>query len=250
MSVPTSYTNTRSDNLPFKTELCNKFSETGFCRYGMKCRFAHGNHELRDDVRKSGIKKYKSEYCRNYHSEKTTCPYGKRCHFIHDETPEQIAQWRCVPCSPHTMMETCIEASKMEDHTSTFVSVGPSPSWSPPQHLQQQPLTTGAAPAPPIALGRSDSWYGIAADACNFVGKSIDSLSRLVVEQELSTCPSPVIGSELSVKSKPFMPSSPPLLPTLESYYNTHTTTQPRMLSKRLSFFESVAPQDVTSRTA
>merc|ERR1712166_1610976 len=99
-----------------------------------------GNHELRDDFRKSGIKNWKSEYCRNYHGEKTTCPHGKRCHFIHDETPEQVAQWSCVPCSPHTMMESCIEASKMEDHISSFVSVPfsplPSPTWSPPQHLQ------------------------------------------------------------------------------------------------------------------
>lgn len=29
-----------------KTELCNTFSELGYCNYGDKCRFAHGKEEL------------------------------------------------------------------------------------------------------------------------------------------------------------------------------------------------------------
>ena len=30
----------------YKTELCKKFSDTGTCPYGSKCRFAHGKGEL------------------------------------------------------------------------------------------------------------------------------------------------------------------------------------------------------------
>jgi len=31
----------------YKTELCRSFTRTGYCRYGLKCQFAHGIHELR-----------------------------------------------------------------------------------------------------------------------------------------------------------------------------------------------------------
>jgi len=31
----------------YKTELCKSFNRTGYCRYGLKCQFAHGIQELR-----------------------------------------------------------------------------------------------------------------------------------------------------------------------------------------------------------
>jgi len=63
----------------YKTELCRSFVDTGFCRYGIKCQFAHGSHEIRPVVRHP---KYKTEVCKNF---ATTghCPYGARCRFIH-----------------------------------------------------------------------------------------------------------------------------------------------------------------------
>lgn len=65
----------------YKTELCRPFDETGECKYGEKCQFAHGVQELRQLPRHP---KYKTELCRTFH---TTgfCPYGPRCHFIHKE---------------------------------------------------------------------------------------------------------------------------------------------------------------------
>ena len=65
----------------YKTELCRPFEESGYCKYGEKCQFAHGHDELRSLSRHP---KYKTELCRTYH---TTgfCPYGPRCHFIHNE---------------------------------------------------------------------------------------------------------------------------------------------------------------------
>lgn len=65
----------------YKTELCRQFQETGFCKYGSKCQFAHGQHEIRSTARHP---KYKTELCRTYHTS-GICPYGIRCHFIHDE---------------------------------------------------------------------------------------------------------------------------------------------------------------------
>jgi len=65
----------------YKTELCRAFSEHGACRYGDRCQFAHGRHDLRAVARHP---KYKTDLCRTYHST-GLCPYGPRCHFIHDE---------------------------------------------------------------------------------------------------------------------------------------------------------------------
>lgn len=63
----------------YKTELCRSFEETGTCRYGTKCQFAHGMDEKRPVIRHP---KYKTEVCKTFHTI-GTCPYGKRCRFIH-----------------------------------------------------------------------------------------------------------------------------------------------------------------------
>ncbi|XP_007255856.3 mRNA decay activator protein ZFP36L2-B [Astyanax mexicanus] len=64
----------------YKTELCRPFEENGACKYGEKCQFAHGYHELRSLSRHP---KYKTEPCRTFHTI-GFCPYGPRCHFIHN----------------------------------------------------------------------------------------------------------------------------------------------------------------------
>ncbi|XP_070782209.1 mRNA decay activator protein ZFP36L1b [Enoplosus armatus] len=71
----------------YKTELCRPFEENGACKYGDKCQFAHGMHELRSPSRHP---KYKTELCRTFHTI-GFCPYGPRCHFIHN------AEERCGP---------------------------------------------------------------------------------------------------------------------------------------------------------
>ena len=71
--------------------MCNNWVEFGQCRYHNKCRFAHGEQELRVARRIHSDKNWKSELCRNYHSE-GTCTYGRRCHFIHEETPAELAR--------------------------------------------------------------------------------------------------------------------------------------------------------------
>lgn len=65
----------------YKTELCRGFQETGSCKYGNKCQFAHGEAELRGMYRHP---KYKTEPCRTFYNF-GYCPYGSRCHFIHEE---------------------------------------------------------------------------------------------------------------------------------------------------------------------
>lgn len=70
----------RIKNELYKTEICRSYSQTGgFCKYGAKCQFAHGDRERRP-VRRHP--RYKTKLCRNF---VTTghCPYGSRCRFIH-----------------------------------------------------------------------------------------------------------------------------------------------------------------------
>lgn len=64
-----------------QTELCRTWIETGGCRYGARCQFAHGANELRPIQRHP---KYKTQPCRTF-SVQGSCPYGDRCNFIHDQ---------------------------------------------------------------------------------------------------------------------------------------------------------------------
>ncbi|KAH6807958.1 hypothetical protein C2S51_029066 [Perilla frutescens var. frutescens] len=68
-----------------KTELCNKWQETGACPYGENCQFAHGIKELRPVIRHP---RYKTDVCRMVLAG-DTCPYGHRCHFRHSLTDQE-----------------------------------------------------------------------------------------------------------------------------------------------------------------
>lgn len=69
----------------YKTELCRTLEETGTCRYGSRCQFAHSPAELRPIPRHP---RYKTEICTTFWT-KGKCPYGKRCCFIHTEQEAQ-----------------------------------------------------------------------------------------------------------------------------------------------------------------
>ncbi|KAG8366671.1 hypothetical protein BUALT_Bualt17G0103800 [Buddleja alternifolia] len=69
----------------FKTELCNKWQQTGTCPYGDNCQFAHGVEELRPVLRHP---RYKTEVCRMV-LDGVPCPYGHRCHFRHALTDQE-----------------------------------------------------------------------------------------------------------------------------------------------------------------
>lgn len=73
----------------YKRELCNNYRETGWCRYGLNCNYAHGREELR--TKTHGNKKI-NKTCMHYHGI-GICMFGIRCRYIH-ETKEEIAQMR------------------------------------------------------------------------------------------------------------------------------------------------------------
>lgn len=79
----------------FKTELCNNLIELGNCKYGDRCHYAHGAHELRQVSRRHP--KYRTERCKNF--ELTgKCPFGPRCSYVHpkpdlDSMIEQLTKY-------------------------------------------------------------------------------------------------------------------------------------------------------------
>lgn len=73
--------NAKCSDEKYKTELCQKYCENGFCPYGNKCRFAHGKDEL---VYKKLCNNYKKKQCKTFF-ECGYCPYGTRCTFKHNE---------------------------------------------------------------------------------------------------------------------------------------------------------------------
>merc|ERR1719184_571265 len=63
----------------YKTKICERWKRYQFCRYGTRCCFAHGSHELR--LKPNPHPKYKTEMCKKFRA--GYCPYGSRCCFIH-----------------------------------------------------------------------------------------------------------------------------------------------------------------------
>ncbi|QPG73399.1 hypothetical protein FOA43_000709 [Brettanomyces nanus] len=71
----------KRDNMLYKTEMCVQFQKHGFCPYGSKCQFAHGEQELKRIRR---CDNWKTKPCVNW-MRTGTCRYGKRCCFKHGD---------------------------------------------------------------------------------------------------------------------------------------------------------------------
>ncbi|KAK0422072.1 hypothetical protein QR680_007346 [Steinernema hermaphroditum] len=68
----------------YKTMQCEAFRNSGECTFGDRCRFAHGEEELRRRHQPQRIneQKFKTKFC-NKIEEYGSCPYGAKCLFIH-----------------------------------------------------------------------------------------------------------------------------------------------------------------------
>lgn len=71
----------KRDNNLYKTEMCVQFQRHGYCPYGSKCQFAHGEDELKRVKRSDN---WKTKPCVNW-MRTGTCRYGKRCCFKHGD---------------------------------------------------------------------------------------------------------------------------------------------------------------------
>lgn len=76
-----SFRSKKKDNQLYKTEMCVQFQRNGYCPYGSKCQFAHGEQELKRIKR---CENWKTKPCINW-MRTGTCRYGKRCCFKHGD---------------------------------------------------------------------------------------------------------------------------------------------------------------------
>ena len=81
---------TKFNTARYKTEMCQRFEETGECKFQAKCQFAHGQSELRTI---SKHPKFKTVPCKTFHTS-GVCAYGNRCNFLHAEKPEELENIR------------------------------------------------------------------------------------------------------------------------------------------------------------
>ena len=63
----------------YKTQMCRNWEDTGCCRYGLKCQYAHGHHEKRIPAVHP---MHKTRMCRHWEN-KGWCPFWGRCRFAH-----------------------------------------------------------------------------------------------------------------------------------------------------------------------
>ncbi|XP_077494223.1 uncharacterized protein LOC144104875 isoform X1 [Amblyomma americanum] len=125
----------------YKTELCRPFEESGTCKYGDKCQFAHGGHELRTLARHP---KYKTELCRTFH---TTgfCPYGPRCHFIHNSDESRKNLLNNINGSSGQPAAVPVQARPKALSVGSFGSLGSAGDLSPPSSpMYDDPFSGGS----------------------------------------------------------------------------------------------------------
>ena len=146
----------------YKTELCRKYEETGSCRYGAKCQFAHGEAELRP-VQRHPL--YKTEPCRMYH-QLGHCNYGTRCRFIHESPDEGQHPGRAAcarapspaPPSPHCIAVALAlggPAAPLQRRSLSALTVAGAALATPPLYALLATGTPPTAPAAPLTAALS-----------------------------------------------------------------------------------------------
>ncbi|XP_063168581.1 mRNA decay activator protein ZFP36 [Candoia aspera] len=149
----------------YKTELCRTFSESGKCKYGAKCQFAHGSAELRTVSRHP---KYKTEPCHKFyiHGE---CPYGSRCHFIHYPEEAQFPGTAPGPGAPPQLLRQSVSFSGVP----TTRRTSPLPGLPDPASFTRAP---SVSPPPASAELLSPGWERLSVDPLSFVSSLGDTL--------------------------------------------------------------------------
>lgn len=100
-----------------KTIPCRAWNDTGRCNYGTRCKFAHGEEDLRrlpeERPKLFNNPRYRTELCAKYHY-LGSCPYGERCSYIHEPTPkidlEKCLDELALPASPGADKENSLTA--------------------------------------------------------------------------------------------------------------------------------------------
>ncbi|XP_070826709.1 mRNA decay activator protein ZFP36L1 isoform X1 [Chaetodon trifascialis] len=188
----------------YKTELCRSFNESGLCKYGGKCQFAHGAEELRDLSRHP---KYKTEPCRTFHTI-GFCPYGMRCHFVHNNEEEKKPSFsRSSSSSSSSLIQQPPASSRV--HRPPLVRQSFSFAGFP--SAPQQPLQPALAAHPPSAAASFTRAPSASPPSCADI---TDLLSNAFLEMDSAFEASPAhqyqppIGQATAADPQsPFLPS-------------------------------------------
>lgn len=79
------------------------------CRYGKRCRYAHGREELRPILRSN---QYKTKICKAYH-DSGSCSYGIRCTFIHQMNATDRNHYNLIPPISPTSSNSSFQSSHL-----------------------------------------------------------------------------------------------------------------------------------------
>lgn len=190
----------------YKTELCRPYEENGTCKYGDKCQFAHGIHELRSLNRHP---KYKTELCRTFHTI-GFCPYGPRCHFVHkaEELEKPSSESRSDSVSSNGSAPPSPTPS-MDGLNSPFVNI-PTPS-TPSLHGDVFVFGDESSVSPPSSSGSSSGSTSPVERNSPF--QQPDGLHTVTKVAAILRQP----GSTGSVPSSPSLSSSGEKSPVLDS---------------------------------
>ncbi|KAA8536489.1 hypothetical protein F0562_028967 [Nyssa sinensis] len=86
------------NNSFYKTEICRPWEDSGSCRYGSKCQFAHGKEELRP-TRFLNKSKSEAQTCKSFTSS-GSCTYGSKCRFVHHQVMAAVPPIEPPPPPP------------------------------------------------------------------------------------------------------------------------------------------------------
>lgn len=217
---------TRNQNSSrYKTELCRPFEENGTCKYGDKCQFAHGIHELRVLSRHP---KYKTELCRTFHTV-GFCPYGPRCHFIHNPDERKLSSPGPSSKSPR---ERTIERPKLLSFASAPALGSGGELTPPPMSVCDSPLPL--TPPPALDFLTQDELLATLTNHAMCLGQ-VQDFGPLLSPSALS----PTMQGPFSpAPSSPFIPLQP-INDDLEQLAALRETRQMRQNSSSVFF-----PQD------
>ncbi|KAI8980447.1 hypothetical protein BDB01DRAFT_228922 [Pilobolus umbonatus] len=217
----------------YKTEYCKNWDEHGQCRYGNKCRYAHGVHDLRFIHRPEH---YRTKICRAFH-ELGICDYGPRCKYIHESNSSKLA--RKLPTQPQagTLHNIPKEspATLVHDIKTSTDSEPSEPTEGPDQTLLQHLSQLGPVTIEPTMtkMRTSDTMLGIINKRGQIQERelppglgvtdeymSIDSLFTLL-EQRKHLNPGDMDRPEIRQTMMDKYKINEPTLHTLFKYYNT-----------------------------
>ena len=130
------------DPLRYKTQICANFQRDGACRYGRRCQFAHGAHELRERSQLlAPIVPEDQKICQPF-AATGFCRFGDKCKFPHVLGSRVLA----APPLPPATMQTCPPVQQYGAPT------------TPPAPAFRVPTSTPPAPPAPTTSRRSVSF--------------------------------------------------------------------------------------------